>query len=404
MAARAPIDLDEGSYASQLHFAVKQNDVNLVRSLVSEDSTKVTSRDAVGRTPLHWALVFGNDEAAKALILNMSRSSLDSRDQQGCTPLHYASARAYTTLARVLIMRGASLNAVDAKQRTPLHYAAQQMNPEIVELLVSRGADRRRANGQGELPLDVAIKWGAMASVQCLTPEVESIATTTAEDKESVENVKNDSTSTSVPVEAKQPVKKGPSLEKLLSAWKSAETETRRKKEAELVAAHKANAALEEALRAWREVEQVNNPERHLKVDSDSDKASTSMSGSKPIGFMGLSVETGGGSSCDENDFGSISCPKRDLSWCTEWEVQENVPEEVARAQSPRERKLTPTSPWKEGNHPWVQVPTYKQTLDPSFDNTKVLRRSNSFDGSHFIIQVGGLATKLPFMSSLEVY
>lgn len=183
MAARAPTDLDEGSYASQLHFAVKQNDVNLVRSLVSEDITKVASRDAVGRTPLHWALVFGNDEAAKALILNMSRSSLDSRDQQGCTPLHYASARAHATLARVLIMRGASVNAVDAKQCTPLHYAAQLMSPEIVELLVSRGADRRRANGQGELPLDVAIKWGAVAAVQCLTPEVESIATTTAEDK-----------------------------------------------------------------------------------------------------------------------------------------------------------------------------------------------------------------------------
>lgn len=93
---------------------------------------------------------------------------------------------------------------------------------------------------------------------------------------------------------------------------------------------------------------------------------------------------------------------KRDLSWCTEWEVQESVPE-VAEALSPRERKLTPNV-FKEGHHPWVQVPTYKQTLDPNFDSTNVLRRSNSFDGSHFIIQVGGLETKLPFMSSLEVY
>jgi len=78
-----------------------------------------------------------------------------------------------------------------------------------------------------------------------------------------------------------------------------------------------ANAALEEALRAWREVEQANNPRRRFKeVDSDSDKASTSMSGSKSVGFMGLSVETGGGSSsCDEHDFGSISCPVRISSY-----------------------------------------------------------------------------------------
>jgi hypothetical protein len=81
--------------------------------------------------------------------------------------------------------------------------------------------------------------------------------------------------------------------------------------------------------------------------------------------------------------------------------VHESVSEE-AKAQSPMERKLTPST-LKEETHPWVQVPTYKQTLDLSFDNTRVLRRSNSFDGSHFIIRVGGLATKLPFMSSLEV-
>lgn len=42
-----------------------------------------------------------------------------------------------------------------------------------------------------------------------------------------------------VAVEAKTSPKKGPSLEKLLSAWKTAELETRRKKEAELAAAHK---------------------------------------------------------------------------------------------------------------------------------------------------------------------
>lgn len=107
---------------------------------------------------------------------------------------------------------------------------------------------------------------------------------------------------------------------------------------------------------------------------------------------------------------------KRDLSWCTEWEAQKNVAEEASAAvaeppQSPRERKLLP-NPWKEEVHPWVQVPTVieKQTqtttLDyPNFDNCpKLLRRSNSFDGSHFLIHIGGLATKLPFMSCLEVY
>jgi hypothetical protein len=53
-----------------------------------------------------------------------------------------------------------------------------------------------------------------------------------------VEIQKNITVSSS-PVEEKPSSKKGPSLEKLLSAWKAAETETRKRKEAELAAAHK---------------------------------------------------------------------------------------------------------------------------------------------------------------------
>jgi len=59
-----------------------------------------------------------------------------------------------------------------------------------------------------------------------------------------VENLKSTTTARSVPVEAKPSAKKGPSLEKLLSAWKAAETETRRKKEAELAAAHKVHTPI----------------------------------------------------------------------------------------------------------------------------------------------------------------
>lgn len=51
--------------------------------------------------------------------------------------------------------------------------------------------------------------------------------------------IQKNSTVSSDPVEEKPSSKKGPSLEKLLSVWKAAETETRRKKEAELAAAHK---------------------------------------------------------------------------------------------------------------------------------------------------------------------
>lgn len=93
--------------------------------------------------------------------------------------------------------------------------------------------------------------------------------------------------------------------------------------------------------------------------------------------------------------------PKRNLSLCTEWEALPGSDVEVSNVLSPRERRSQSLA--KEDSTVWVQVPEFKQKWDKSFDNVS-LQRSNSFDGSHFIVLVGGMSMKLPFMSSLEVY
>jgi hypothetical protein len=51
----------------------------------------------------------------------------------------------------------------------------------------------------------------------------------------------------------------------------------------------------------------------------------------------------------------------------------------------------------------WVQVPTFKQKFD-ILSSDVGLKTSNSFDTAHFLVMIGGLSEKLPFMSSLEVY
>jgi hypothetical protein len=52
----------------------------------------------------------------------------------------------------------------------------------------------------------------------------------------------------------------------------------------------------------------------------------------------------------------------------------------------------------------WVQVPTtiFRQNFD--IGSNIDLKTSSSFDSAHFLVMVGGLSTRLPFMSSLEVY
>jgi hypothetical protein len=161
------------SYATSLHQAVKENDIPMMRSLMEEDNSRVQAPDLMGRTPLHWALVFGHEEAAMVLIVNTPKRALDARDGFGCTALHYAAAAAATTgyaakVARILIDRGAATNALDSKNRTPLHFAAQHVNPAMVELLISRGADKSLMDATGALPFDIATNWNSFSSIPCL--------------------------------------------------------------------------------------------------------------------------------------------------------------------------------------------------------------------------------------------
>jgi ankyrin repeat protein len=71
------------------------------------------ARDELGRTPLHWACVTGNEELVKVLLT---------------TRFGGGSPRART-------------NVVDARMKTPLHFAASHNRGHLVELLVRHGAD-----------------------------------------------------------------------------------------------------------------------------------------------------------------------------------------------------------------------------------------------------------------------
>ncbi|KAL2608630.1 hypothetical protein R1flu_027203 [Riccia fluitans] len=158
----------EEEYATDLHLAVKENDVPHIRKLI-EDGAELDARDKFGRTPLHWALVYGHLEAARVLILNTDKVALeDSRDNCGCSVLHYAALGGRTEMGRIFIDRGAQVNSLDSKRRTPLHFAAQHPMPTMVEMLISRGADKSCKDCRGYLPSDVALEWANFSCLPCL--------------------------------------------------------------------------------------------------------------------------------------------------------------------------------------------------------------------------------------------
>jgi len=106
------------------------------------------------RIDLHQAVVEGNLEVVREHIedgsdLNVKESS------GGSSPLLSAAMFGQTEIASALIDAGAAVNQRNNEGSTPLITAAFMCRTEIVEALLAAGADRSMANNAGSTPLDV---------------------------------------------------------------------------------------------------------------------------------------------------------------------------------------------------------------------------------------------------------
>ncbi|TEB18904.1 ankyrin [Coprinellus micaceus] len=134
-----------------VHTAAQNKQLNVLRSLVSEDPALVNSVDvnasALGR--FLRAL-----DIARFLIDR--KAEVDRSDNSGWTPLHIAVSAGHTEIVQELIGAGADVNRqvpTTDKGTTPLHYAASKTRIDIGRLLLSRGANFNARDKANQLPL-----------------------------------------------------------------------------------------------------------------------------------------------------------------------------------------------------------------------------------------------------------
>jgi ankyrin repeat protein len=189
--------VDEGN----IRQAVRDGNIERVRSLIAENPERVRQVDAVGNAALHLATAANNLEMVRLLV--ESGSPLDARNGNGRTPAVIApfglhrwwrneekpeildlllkKGAEHTLLiaatqgdeARVReILRGDSsrANAADPCWRRPLSGAASKGHSHIVRLLLEHGADpnAKEAICQGGFSLHVAARNGFIEIVQLL--------------------------------------------------------------------------------------------------------------------------------------------------------------------------------------------------------------------------------------------
>ena len=157
--------------ASELHRAVRSNDIEKVRELLtSELPTDVNQRIGTGITALHLAAVMNNVPIARLLLNHGAR--LDAVTDGGFTPLHWAVSRDATATTRFLLESGADHNAATPKGITPLHWAASKNAVNAVRMLIAVGADPKAKTDEGMTPLHWAVLSGSAEEASHILAEV----------------------------------------------------------------------------------------------------------------------------------------------------------------------------------------------------------------------------------------
>jgi ankyrin repeat protein len=112
--------------------------------------------DADGTTELHWAVRADDVDAARALLRAGAQAGAANR--YGVTPLHLAAVNGNAAMMKLLLRAGAEPNAASGEGETVLMTAARTGRPEPLTLLLTHGADPNAAERAfGE----TALMWAA---------------------------------------------------------------------------------------------------------------------------------------------------------------------------------------------------------------------------------------------------
>jgi ankyrin repeat protein len=126
--------------SGDIHKAVANGDLNKVVALLNGHPELVESRNSLGLTPLHVAVMHHQVEAAALLLAN--GADVNARDPHQQTPLLLAMfTYNHDKMMRLLLAKGADVNLSDSGNMTPVFYAVQQGQIDDVKLLIANDAN-----------------------------------------------------------------------------------------------------------------------------------------------------------------------------------------------------------------------------------------------------------------------
>lgn len=139
---------------SYLHLACFVGCKEIVELLIKAGAN-VNIRDCLGLTPMHRCCRNNQDEVMRVLI-QCPDLDVNCKSKDGTTPLHVCAANNAFECAELFIPKVSSIDARDDYGASPLHHAAFNGHNDLIGLLIKHGADVNAEDPQGRTPLHFA--------------------------------------------------------------------------------------------------------------------------------------------------------------------------------------------------------------------------------------------------------
>jgi len=136
---KVDVNTPEVDGTTALHWAVQQNDLEVVERLI-QAGAKVKTVNDYGSTPMSEAAIIGNAAMIEKLL--KAGADANSANADGQTALMVVARGGKVDAAKVLLSHGANVNAKEQwREQTALIWAAAQNQPAMVKELIAHGAD-----------------------------------------------------------------------------------------------------------------------------------------------------------------------------------------------------------------------------------------------------------------------